>query len=299
MNSRKIILVCGCLFGLLFAGQGHPVSKEDSLILSRFTAYAAQEKLGELPIDRRIEQIGKFFLGKPYKSGTLNKTQEEMPVINLRELDCVTFVENVLALALLENYTSVSIRDFVNNIVKLRYRKGKITDYSSRLHYSTDWLYEMERLHYLHDVTKNLGGTRYSPNVSFISKHPKKYPPLVTDPHVVIKMRNIETSINKRTYYYLPKTKIKTAAHKIHTGDIVLITTNIQGLDTSHLGIAVKKGRKTHLMHASSTAGKVVITTDPLDVYMADITSQTGIIIARPNLVLSEDWLEMPGWHEN
>lgn len=52
-------------------------------------------------------------------------------------------------------------------------------------------------------------------------------------------------------------------------------------------------------MHASSTAGKVVITTDPLDVYMADIASQTGIIIARPNLVLSEDWLEMPGWHEN
>ncbi len=294
MNSAKLILLCGFLFCLLFAGQGHPVSKADSLVLARFAEYAVREKIGELPIDRRIERIGRFFLGKPYKSGTLNASLKEMPVINLRELDCVTFVENVLALALLENYEAIPVRDFVNNIVKLRYREGRITDYTSRLHYSTDWLYEMERLRYLHDVTKTLGGTRYFPNVGFMSEHPKKYPPLAADRHLVAKMRNIETSINKRTYYYLPKAKLKTVASQIHTGDIVLITTNIQGLDTSHLGIAVKKGRKTYLMHASSTAGKVVVTTVPLEVYMADISSQTGVIIARPNLVLGVDWLEMP-----
>lgn len=299
MNNAKHLLLCGFLFCLLLPGQGHPVSKADSLILSRFAEYAAQERLGDLPVDRRIERIGRFFLGKPYKSGTLNIPQKEMPVINLRELDCVTFVENVLALALLDNYDTISVRDFVKNIVTLRYREGKITDYTSRLHYSADWLYEMGRLHYLSDVTKTLGGTRYSPQVGFMSKHPKKYPPLAADKQLVDKMRDIETSINKRTYYYLPKAKIKTATHRIHTGDVILITTNIQGLDTSHLGIAVKKGRKTYLMHASSTAGKVVITSEPLEAYMADIASQTGIIIARPNLLLSEEWLEMPCWHGN
>lgn len=294
MNRAKFTLLCVFLFSLFFPGKGLPVDKADSLILKRFGEYAVRQKLEELPIDRRIEMIGKFFLAKPYKSGTLNTTQKEMPVINLRELDCVTFVENVLALALLSNYDTISMRDFVHNIVKLRYREGKITDYTSRLHYSTDWLYEMERLHYLSDVTKSLGGTRYFPQVGFMSAHPGKYPPLAADKHLVDKMRDIETSINKRTYYYLPKEKIKTATGKIHTGDIVLITTNIRGLDTSHLGIAVKKGRKTYLMHASSTAGKVVITTDPLELYMADIASQTGIIIARPNRILSEEWLEIP-----
>lgn len=294
MNRAKFTLLCVFLFSLFSPGKGLPVDKADSLILKRFGEYAVRQKLEELSIDRRIEMIGKFFLAKPYKSGTLNTTQKEMPVINLRELDCVTFVENVLALALLSNYDTISMRDFVHNIVKLRYRDGKITDYTSRLHYSTDWLYEMERLHYLSDVTKSLGGTRYSPQVGFMSAHPGKYPPLAADKHLVDKMRDIETSINKRTYYYLPKEKIKTATGKIHTGDIVLITTNIRGLDTSHLGIAVKKGRKTYLMHASSTAGKVVITTDPLELYMADIASQTGVIIARPNHILSEEWLEMP-----
>lgn len=273
---------------------GLPVTKADSAVLKQFEEYAAQKKLGGLSLDKRIELIGKFFLGKPYKSGTLNEAQAEMPVINLRELDCVTFVENVLALALLDSYTAVSVREFVKNIVKLRYRNGEITDYSSRLHYSTDWLYEMERRHYLNDVTASLGGKPYLPKVGFMSEHPSKYPPLVADRQLVDKMRVVEAAINRRTYHYIPKAEVKAAADNIRTGDVLLLTTNIRGLDTSHVGIAVKKGRKIYLMHASSAAGKVVVSADPLEVYMADISSQTGIIVARPNPVLGEKWLEMP-----
>lgn len=295
MNSAKFILLCLFLSCLRFSGQGHPVSKADSIILHRFGKYAVQNGLGFLPVNQRIETIGRFFLGRPYKSGTLNITKEEMPVINLRELDCVTFVENVLALALLNNYDTISMGDFVNNIVNLRYRNGEIIDYTSRLHYSTDWLYEMERIRYLNNVTKMLGGIPYPLHVGFMSKHPEKYSPLAADKHLVEKMRKIETSINKRTdYHYLPKAKIKTATDKILSGDIILITTNIQGLDTSHLGIAIKEGGKTHLMHASYTAGKVVVTTEPLEAYMEEIPTQTGIIIARPNFPLSNEWLEMP-----
>lgn len=294
MNNVKTVLLWGCLFCLFSSVKGLPVIKADSIILKQFGEYAVQKGLGELSLDKRIEMVGRFFLGKPYKSGTLNEAQAEMPVINLRELDCVTFVENVLALALLDNYTTISVRGFVSNIVKLRYRNGKITDYTSRLHYSTDWLYEMERLHYLNDVTASLGGKPYLPNVGFMSKHPSRYPPLAADKQLVKQMQDIERSVNKRTYHYIPKAEIKAIANKIHTGDILLITTNIPGLDTSHLGIAVKKGRKIYLMHASSTGKKVVISTVPLETYMADITSQTGIIVARPNLVLSEEWLEMP-----
>lgn len=294
MNSVKTVLLWGCLFCLFSSVKGLPVIKADSIILKQFGEYAVQKGLGELSLDKRIEMVGRFFLGKPYKSGTLNEAQAEMPVINLRELDCVTFVENVLALALLDNYTTISVRGFVSNIVKLRYRNGRITDYTSRLHYSTDWLYEMERLHYLNDVTASLGGKPYLPNVGFMSKHPSRYPPLAADKQLVKQMQDIERSVNKRTYHYIPKAEIKAIANKIHTGDILLITTNIPGLDTSHLGIAVKKGRKIYLMHASSTGKKVVISTVPLETYMADITSQTGIIVARPNLVLSEEWLEMP-----
>ncbi len=44
-------------------------------------------------------EIGKFFLGTPYVVGTLETKRGEHLVVNLREFDCVTFVENVVALA--------------------------------------------------------------------------------------------------------------------------------------------------------------------------------------------------------
>ncbi len=44
-------------------------------------------------------EIGKFFLGAPYMAGTLETKGAEHLVINLRKFDCVTFVENVVALA--------------------------------------------------------------------------------------------------------------------------------------------------------------------------------------------------------
>ena len=44
-------------------------------------------------------EIGKFFLGTPYVAGTLETKGAEHLVVNLREYDCVTFVENVVALA--------------------------------------------------------------------------------------------------------------------------------------------------------------------------------------------------------
>jgi hypothetical protein len=71
------------------------------------------------------------------------------------------------------------------------------------------------------------------------------------------------------------------AYDKIEQGDVLLITTNIKGLDTSHLGFAYKKGGVVYLMHASSSAKKVVISSQPLKEYMAGIRSQTGIMVGR------------------
>lgn len=284
-----------CLFLLMFGiGRAVSFSGADSAVLRGFWEYAAQEKLQELPVDQRLVLIGKFFLGSPYKSGTLNVVREEMPVINLRQFDCVTFVENTLALAFLEKYEEASLPQFVDNILKLRYRGGKIEDYTSRLHYSSDWLYEMKRLHYVEDVTQEAGGIPYALKVGFMSEHPAKYPALAADAKLVRKMKDIETAVNARSYYYVPKAEIGKMSRKIRSGDIVLITTNIKGLDTSHLGIAVKNGKRTFLMHASSGAGKVVVTTVPLEDYMKEIKSQTGIMIARPNIWLEKKWLVMP-----
>ena len=47
-----------------------------------------------------IIEIGRFFLGAPYRANTLETAGREKLVINLAEFDCTTFVETVLALVL-------------------------------------------------------------------------------------------------------------------------------------------------------------------------------------------------------
>lgn len=272
------LFICGC--------QAHHISKGDREILHSFWNYANRHRLTDLPINERISIVARYFLDTPYKSNTLNVTKDELPVINLRELDCVTFVENVLALSFLNEYNDQSITQFVKNIIKLRYRNGEIEDYASRLHYSSDWLYEMQKQHFLTDITQFAGGIDFQPDLYFMSKNYDRYPPLKQDKKLLTKIKTIETEINQRTYHYIPKNKVNEACSKIKDGDVILITTNIKGLDTSHLGFALKQDGATYLLHASSQGKKVMISRTPLQEYMEGISSQSGIMVARSAKVL-------------
>lgn len=288
MRGRIFILVGLMLCFLSMGAKAVTWTEGDQKVLREFQAYAREKGLIKLPVNERVTWIGKFFLGKPYKSGTLNVTAKELPVINLRELDCVTLVENTLALAFLDDYTGNIEEPFVRNIMKLRYRNAEIQDYTSRLHYSSDWLYEMQRQHLLSDMTRAEGGKKLPLDICFMTKNYTKYPVLEKDTSLLSKMKVIETAINKRTYYYIPKAEISGISGNLEDGDIILITTNIKGLDTSHLGFALKKGGKVYLLHASSTGKKVVITDVPLEKYMEGISSQTGIIVGRAGLIEPE-----------
>lgn len=268
------------------------ISEADRLVLQKFWHYAQTNHLKEQETGERISSIARFFLDTPYKSNTLNTANGEKLIVNLRELDCVTFVENVLALAFLPEYTSSSEDAFKKNLQKIRYRDGIIEDFTSRLHYSSDWLYEMQQNLLLKDITADLGGIKHTKEINFMSGHHELYPALKNNPQLLTKIKNMEDSINKRTRYYIPKSDIDKVYSKIKAGDIILITTNIAGLDTSHLGIAILYNGTIHLLHASSEYKKVMISLSPLKEYMAGIRSQSGIIIGRTYQRMAQDLIE-------
>lgn len=268
------------------------ISEADRLVLQKFWHYAQTNHLKEQEAGERISSIARFFLDTPYKSNTLNTADGEKLIVNLRELDCVTFVENVLALAFLPKYTSSSEDAFKKNLQKIRYRDGIIEDFTSRLHYSSDWLYEMQQNLLLKDITADLGGIKHTKEINFMSGHHELYPALKNNPQLLTKIKNMEDSINKRTRYYIPKSDIDKVYSKIKAGDIILITTNIAGLDTSHLGIAILYNGTIHLLHASSEYKKVMISLSPLKEYMAGIRSQSGIIIGRTYQRMAQDLIE-------
>jgi hypothetical protein len=72
---------------------------EDSLIVVRLFEEARGQDVRGKSVGEIMVWVGKQFIGAPYVPHTLELPGEEQLVINLREFDCVTFVESVLALA--------------------------------------------------------------------------------------------------------------------------------------------------------------------------------------------------------
>lgn len=258
-----------------------PFSPADQAVWKRYLAYADSLRLEELPEGERIAATARFFLNTPYVAGTLERNDTEQLTVNLRELDCVTLVDNVLALCQSYPPDAESPGRFLQALQRLRYRNGEIAGYASRLHYSGDWLYEMNRQGILRDVTPELGGIPFPNRVHYISRHAAAYPALRRDSTLIPRMAAIEEEINSRQLYYLPKEELNQALAKLQTGDIILITTCIDGLDTAHLGIALRREGSVYLLHASSTEKKVVITEVPLDRYISAISRFTGAMVGR------------------
>ncbi|MFV0590254.1 MAG: N-acetylmuramoyl-L-alanine amidase-like domain-containing protein [Draconibacterium sp.] len=274
-----LFLLLLLLSGKLPAELPEKFEKADKQILENI--FRALERKGNASTSELVVAAGMQFLNTPYVAHTLESDKEEL-IINLRELDCTTFAENCLAIARSVKSGDPSFKTFVAELQKLRYRNGKINKYPSRLHYFSDWIYENTESGYLDDLSRKLCNTPYPLNVNFMSTHPDSYKQLKTNPAWVKRMEGIESEIQKRTMFYVPKDKIKDIESELRSGDIIGITTSVKGLDVTHVGILVKVNGRIHLMHASSAAMKVVISEEPLSDYLTRSKSNTGIMVTRP-----------------
>ena len=230
-----------------------------------------------------IAVVGKSLLGTEYVAGTLDKnTDEEELVINITGLDCVTFVENVLAISNIIRKGNIDYDSYVKELQLIRYRKGEINNYPSRLHYFTDWLYDNQDKGLVRDITREIGGEPYTKDINFMTTHTDSYVQLKGNHEFIDEMKVIESRINDRDHYYIRKESVNKFYDALKTGDIIATTTNINGLDVTHTGFIYKENGKTKFMHASITKGEIVISKEELKEYLKSNKKQTGIIVARP-----------------
>lgn len=225
--------------------------------------------------------------GLPYVAKTLEKNSDEQLVVNLRQLDCTTLVENVLAFVLCNKNKKNKFSDFCNYLQMIRYKNG-VVSYSKRLHYFSEWIVNNSRMGFvLEQQSPNPPFTKVQKlRIDYMSKHPQYYPMLVKNPSWVTEISSMENELNDREYRYIPKSEIANTAvfrSTIHNGDIIVITTNKSGLDTSHIGLAVWRSDGLHMLNASSVHHKVVEERMTLYTYMKRHPSQVGIRIVHIN----------------
>ena len=119
-------------------------------------------------------------LGTPYVAHTLEGDEEKL-TINVHELDCTTFVETLFALARTTLEGRYSWRDYADNLENLRYRGGQMGDYSTRLHYISDWIVDNRMRGNMQEVTSDLPHADFLiKNIDFMTNHTSSYRQLKT-----------------------------------------------------------------------------------------------------------------------
>ena len=299
MKERTIICEILMLLSILWnlnASAQVTYTKQDSIKLVGFLKMGVKYKC----TNKKDLMLfyGNKLKGVPYVAATLEVNKTECLIVNLRQLDCTTFVETVLALAMTTSEGSVKWTDYCKNLKKIRYKDGIMNEYPSRNHYFLWWVESNRRQGIVTtpmDVDYSRGNLqkqkiykRQIIDISWMSTHTSSYPMLKNNNRFIKEIANHEKQSKGKMMMYIPYFNLGMSKQKmkwVEDGDILAICTKKKGLDTTHIGIAEwGKDGKLHLLNASQIHKKVVLEPMTLKEYMSHHPSQLGVWVVRPSL---------------
>jgi hypothetical protein len=282
---KRTVLLIALLAGMMsstsaFGKRDARFTQQDVARFNEVMALVSGDR--DLPMDELVIKVARSFLGTPYVAGTLEIEPEQLTV-NLRETDCILFVEMCLALAQTAKDETPSFDSYIDRLANLRYRNGIVDGYTSRLHYTSEWISQGEQKGFFTEVTRDCGGKTLAQKFNFMSTHPASYKQLKDNSYNVAKVRSVEQDLESRDYFYIPKADLPRCIRNIKSGDIIAFTSTVAGLDIAHIGIALWQGDTLTFIHASTTANKVIVNPTPLTQYINGVKSQSGVRIIRLN----------------
>lgn len=230
--------------------------------------------------------FAKQFIGRPYVAHTLEINREETLVVNTREVDCTTFVENVLALTMCSRRGERCFSDFKHQLMQLRYRKGVINAYPSRLHYFSDWIIDNESMGYVTEIQKptSLFSGLQTVSVHWMSTHPGSYRALRENPDFSDVIKQQEQKLTGKQCRFIPTRNVvnnKLMREIVHDGDVIATVSTKNGLDIAHLGFAIWKNGVLCFLDASSIHKKVVVEPTSLRQYLTKRKQVCGFRLIR------------------
>lgn len=223
-------------------------------------------------------------LGTPYVGGTLDTDiSRESLIVNISEVDCTTFVEQILALVLSGKEEKRDFSTFRKNLELIRYRNGRCNGYASRLHYITQWIADSAKLGVITEVVTAAHTATQQLSLNFMSSHSNSYPQLKGDTSLIAQIERYEKPFRNISVRYIPKESLCKGKEQleIEDGDVLALVTAIEGLDVTHVGFAFWKNGKLHLLHASSAKKEVIADTESLYDYMKEKKNHLGVRVFR------------------
>ncbi len=275
------------------------IEARDSAIFERYKEKATREQWQKKPISEIITLTGDFFIGTPYVGQTLETDYtkalkegtnvKERLIINLHEMDCMTFMENILALARTVRLGDISLDAYCRQLCLIRYRQGRIDGYASRLHYTSDWIRDNESLGIARDITLQIGGIPREKKRDWMSNHPQLYDALRMDPSLIKDIRKEEERLSQTPFNYIPRNRIdSTVLSGIQDGDMITFTAEGAGIDYAHVGFAhLGEDGILHFKHCSLTIKHALTDKRSIPGYMSNKKHFDGMAVFRATDPLS------------
>jgi hypothetical protein len=251
------------------------------------------ERLAEpkVALGRAAVRVGELAVGTPYEAFALeaylraggDPRSTEPLTLSLTHFDCVSLVESCLAVARVARAGGSPIWEgFGREVERMRYRDGTRGDYTTRLHYFSEWIADGERRGLVGDLGRSLGGMEDTRPLRFMSQHRASYSAL-KDERVLQGIAAMERRLDARARRVVPTAKIASVADRIETGDVLAFATSIPGLDVSHSAMAYRDADGVlRVLHAPLSGGTVEVSKATLPEYVAALARGTGILVARP-----------------
>jgi hypothetical protein len=256
-------------------------------VFDRILKKAEKGKWAAMPIGPCMGKIGRELEGTPYVGFTLELSKDhEVCAVNLVGLDCVTFFEDTLDFARMLKKGGRTPEDLLKEVTFTRYRDGVLGDFTTRLHYTTDWFVNNEKKGVVKILAPELpGAAPFTQKVGIMSQQPGNYRQLKAHPEMIPRIAEYEKQINSYELKYIPMDKLASVEPLLQTGDIVGVCTTEEGIDIGHTGLIYKdEAGVAHFFDASSSKNKMRVTLEkgPISKTLNWSDKLTGAMFARP-----------------
>jgi Protein of unknown function (DUF1460) len=227
------------------------------------TANVDLPPLKSLPLNARVAQVSQGFLSVKYAFSPLGEgtgaSKDGDPLISYQAVDCLTYVETTMALALSESPAEV-----LSTLNAIRYANGT-PDWNFRNHLTeAQWIPNNIAKGFLKDVTAQYAGSATRQAVKVLSAESYRL-----DEGKSLDIAPAQQPLGRFAWPMVPAAQAMVAFHKAPTGTIVVvIRADLPRRITrvSHLGILIQSKNGPLLRHASKSFRKVI--DEPLDHYL-------------------------------
>jgi len=243
----------------------------------------------KLPVQRRIEFVSKYLIGRHYHPATKKRIKKQgkpvkkveasnanpLPVnilpTSMTYLDCMTYVEHVLALA--ASAKPAYQEDFLCRLIDIMYNAGgQPLMNHHRNHFTSYWGDVNEQKGYLTNIARS---------------HPlalsrELYLNRVGDNRTFYVEDRFMIADKPQLMWYFPRTVVLEKKAPLLSGDVVALVTDKEGLDVTHMGFFIEKKNKRFLRHASFKLNRIV--DQDFEQYLHDNRHVGGLMVFRPLL---------------